>query len=435
MRYSDVVQEYFLAGKPFIHHRRLILVATILSVSLFGDGLLYAVLPNRPGAFHVTVWQIGILLSANRFIRIITNEIAGHVRGGALSSTHADRNLVLAAGLGGLITIGYAVPWGFAWLLTLRLLWGACWSVLWIGGSMVAIEESNETNRGTVMGLFHGAIRFSSGGVVLIGGVAVDLFGPAGAFLAFAAAGLVATAISGTRLIRLPRSLGSANKASAPRRTTDSADAAGKIAPLAVTTGVWLIVATIMISGEGFATLTGAIVADHIVGQAALGGASATITGVLLGVWKFGGLPAGFMIGYVGDRFGRLLTVGAVIVFQVLIVAVIAMADDWRTLTASLAVFLVLASGVRVAAIAISADYVATWGSDVAMGRVSTVSDISRAIGPLAAFAIYARSGLTGASVFTGAALVLTLIVLAHDSRMERPSKSAASDGTVSPDV
>ncbi|TVQ22189.1 MAG: MFS transporter [Spirochaetaceae bacterium] len=424
-----------MPATSLIHHRRLILVATILSVSLFGDALLYAVLPNRPGAFHVTIWQIGILLSANRFIRIITNEVAGHLRGGALSSKHADRNLVLAAALGGLITIGYAVPWGFAWLLTLRLLWGACWSVLWVGGSMVAIEESTTTNRGTVMGLFHGAIRFSSGGVVLVGGVAVDLFGPAGAFLAFAAVGLFATAISGIKLMRLPTALRTVDDPKAASPASGTADAGVGKAPLAVTAGVWLIVATIMISGEGFVTLTGAIVADHIVGQASLGGASATITGVLLGVWKFGGLPLGFIMGYMSDRLGRLLTVGTVIVLQVLIVAVIATATDWRVLSAGLTVFLVLASGVRVAAIAISSDYVATWGNDVAMGRVSTVADLSRAVGPLAAFALYARSGLAGASVFTGATLLLTLIVLVLESRMERPKGVRAADGIAPPDV
>jgi hypothetical protein len=56
---------------------RFILVSAVVALSLLGDALLYALLPAKPGAFGVRIWQVGVLLGTNRFIRLVTNELAG----------------------------------------------------------------------------------------------------------------------------------------------------------------------------------------------------------------------------------------------------------------------------------------------------------------------------------------------------------------------
>lgn len=313
---------------------------------------------------------------------------------------------------------------------------------------MTVIEESTLHNRGTVVGSFHGMIRGVGGGVVLLGGVLVDLVGHAGTFLMLGAFGLVMTGLSGARLIWSRAEHSSSNSSREQFDSTASGDGRSALetpdagvssdsfradtqnvgaAPRELTFGVWLIIASIMISGEGIATLTGAIVADHIAPEASLTPASATITGVLLSVWKFGELPLGLIMGWFGDRFGRILTAGIVIAFQILVVVAMVSVDDWRLLTATLTLFLISAGGLRLTAMAMAADYVAVWGGDVAMGRVSTVSDISRAVGPLAYFTIYSRIGVPGIGIVTVLVLSLCLAVFARQSIGARISLSELS--------
>lgn len=404
-------------GKALSAHKRLLIIAALLGFSVFGDALLYAVLPTRPDAFSVTVWQVGILLSANRFVRLVTNEIAGRIRRGNRTVAQADRHLIAAAIIGGLITAGYALPWGFAWLLSLRLLWGASWSVLWVGGSMTAIEGSTEGNRGRVVGGFQGLVRFSQSGVVLVGGALTDLIGPAGAFLLFAIAGLAGTLWAGRTLMDMPSRdsrhpvIGPATRRDG--RSGEATDRADHAAPVRL----WILIFAVMMSGESVANLTGALVVDRVVGQASLEHASATVTGVLLGVWEFSSLPLGYFLGYLGDRFGRLRTLAFVLALQLLVVCAVGLNGEWYALLAGLFIYLVIASGVRGATLAVAADHVAGLGGDVQMGRISTVSDASRAVSPLAAFAIYSRFGTTGAGYFVAALLVVTLLVLSWHGR------------------
>ena len=54
--------------------------STILSLALLGDALLYAVLPVYAQEFGLTLPMVGVMLSANRFVRVfayglITNNI------------------------------------------------------------------------------------------------------------------------------------------------------------------------------------------------------------------------------------------------------------------------------------------------------------------------------------------------------------------------
>ena len=50
--------------------RPTILSATVLSLALLGDVLIYVVLPVNAQLFGVTIFWVGVLLAANRLIRI-----------------------------------------------------------------------------------------------------------------------------------------------------------------------------------------------------------------------------------------------------------------------------------------------------------------------------------------------------------------------------
>jgi hypothetical protein len=54
--------------------RPVILVALATAFSLLGDQLLYSVLPSHYTALGLLPYQVGLLLSANRWIRLLTKD-------------------------------------------------------------------------------------------------------------------------------------------------------------------------------------------------------------------------------------------------------------------------------------------------------------------------------------------------------------------------
>ncbi|MBA7586997.1 hypothetical protein ES708_29005 [subsurface metagenome] len=97
------------------------MVSAVVALSLLGDALLYAVLPAKPGQFGVLVWQVGVLLGINRFVRLITNELAGRL----VQRRRSNRPLIWAVVTGSLITACYALPIGFWGLLVARISLGS----------------------------------------------------------------------------------------------------------------------------------------------------------------------------------------------------------------------------------------------------------------------------------------------------------------------
>ena len=164
---------------------RFVLVSAVVAISLLGDALLYALLPAEPEAFGVRVWQIGVLLAANRFIRLVTNELAGRW----IQKRTGNTPLLLALLAGSAITCSYALPLGFWWLLCARMLWGACWSVLRVEGYLSALEHASDRNRGRIFAVFHAVARLGQGGGLLIGGFLSDLIGIPWTFLLFGLCG------------------------------------------------------------------------------------------------------------------------------------------------------------------------------------------------------------------------------------------------------
>ena len=83
----------------------MVLAGGATAFSLLGDQALYAVLPTYYEALEFLPIQVGILLAANRFIRIFTNHWAGR-----LCHRMPPRQLLCwALGIGALLSICYAL--------------------------------------------------------------------------------------------------------------------------------------------------------------------------------------------------------------------------------------------------------------------------------------------------------------------------------------
>ncbi|WP_191562522.1 MFS transporter [Metabacillus idriensis] len=156
------------------NQRVIVIVSIITALSLLGDSMLYIALPIfwREAGLD-SIWQVGILLSINRFIRLPINPIVGWI----YKKISLKTGLIIAIIIGGFTTLGYGLFKGFiAWII-LRGLWGIAWSFFRIGGLSSVAMYADENHRGEAMGLYNGIYRLGSLFGMLLGGLLVPIFG------------------------------------------------------------------------------------------------------------------------------------------------------------------------------------------------------------------------------------------------------------------
>lgn len=154
--------------------RNVIIVAIVTALAIIGDSMLYIALPIYwQEAGLDSIWQVGIILSINRFIRLPLNPIIGWF----YQKVTLRTGLLLAVLLTIISTIGYGVSSSFIVWIILRCLWGLAWSLLRIGGLSTVVLFSNHGNRGKTMGVFNGIYRLGSLVGMLVGGILVPIIG------------------------------------------------------------------------------------------------------------------------------------------------------------------------------------------------------------------------------------------------------------------
>ncbi|SDG27817.1 Predicted arabinose efflux permease, MFS family [Pseudomonas abietaniphila] len=111
--------------------------ATVLSLCLPSDVLLYLLLPMNADAFGISLPEAGILLAANRLVRIF-----GYSYVVRFYAKHGDRpTVMLAAVVSALCALGNSFISGFWWLLILRLGWGLTFGALNLSTQALATSE------------------------------------------------------------------------------------------------------------------------------------------------------------------------------------------------------------------------------------------------------------------------------------------------------
>lgn len=176
--------------------RAIIGSASIMSLALIGDALLYAVLPVYAADFGLTLPWVGVMLSANRFVRVFAY-------GAIARLTHAvgvRRICIGASCTATLSTALYGFGEGPAVILTARILWGLTYAALLLATLTYALEYRERA--GTRVGVGKaierlGPILALFGGAWLVGEV-----GPNDAFAILA----VPTALAIGIALTLPNS-------------------------------------------------------------------------------------------------------------------------------------------------------------------------------------------------------------------------------------
>ncbi len=153
---------------------KVIVISLLTAACLLGDSMLYIVLPIHWQAVGLdSLWEVGILLSVNRLVRLPLNPLVGWLYG-RMSSRNG---ILLAVVLAACTTLSYAIFKGFWIWIALRCIWGLAWSFLRLGAYFTILEVADDTNRGYYMGLYNGLYRLGSLGGMLLGGILADQYG------------------------------------------------------------------------------------------------------------------------------------------------------------------------------------------------------------------------------------------------------------------
>lgn len=382
--------------------RAVVFIALATAFSLLGDQMLYSVVPTHYAAFGLMPYQVGLILSVNRWVRLVANTLAEK-----LCRRYPVTGLLIASlVLGGAVTAVYGAVASFPVLLIARMLWGLAWSFIRQIGLMTVVETSSPAEIGQRMGYYNGISRLGSVGGNLGGGLAHDVIGFTVALFLFAI-----ISVLGTPLGWLAR-----RAVSREGRARERPEDAGWTPELMICGFV------IGCVGPGIVMSTLGAVLVEIVGT------SLTVLGVVIGAatlngallssrWVIDAVGASFL-GHISDRLGRRWS--AVIYFFIgalalLFAAVASQAGVWM---AGVVAFFLCGVGATVVMTAESG----LRGSRAVAGYV-TASDFGSAIGPMLGWMTQQMS-LSSDSIFLmgsgmyaiGAAVILCSSRLRYES-------------------
>jgi MFS family permease len=248
----------------------------VIAVCMIGDTLLYAVLPLYHEEFGLSLAMVGVLLSLNRWIRLLANSGVAHL--GERLGPHA---LMIAAALGSAVsTTVYGLIEDPTAQVLARILWGISYASLNL--ATLAYAVSDRANAGKRVGASRAAIGLVQA-MSLVGGAWIVLeLGARPVFLIFGALTLIA--------------LGAAIML--PRLPPEPVSKKGLKLPVPHRLEVWGFV--MGFSGDGVFLLTLAfLMKDSITSVAAV-----MATAMLLALRWLVEVTTGPLGGWIGDRFG-----------------------------------------------------------------------------------------------------------------------------------
>ncbi len=370
---------------PALPNRTVTFISIATAFSLLGDQALYAVLPVLYENLGLVAIEVGILLSVNRWIRLLSNELAHR------ATHHLNPSLLLISALilGALTTASYAYTQSFTILLTARMLWGLSWSFIrHIGVSTIMASEPLE-QAGRTMGWYNGISRAGSVAGLFGGALLIDLLGFHTGILILAGISLSAVALTPRNRIN----------------HTPSQPAVRPRAPITLLT-LGVILGAV---GPGFVMSTlGAAVANRMLDTSLL--ISATVlTGALLGARYVMDSMAAPWLGGSFDRFGFSIATQVYLLIGGIALLTAAGMNELLLFSAATIVFFICSTALQ-AGVAATASKL---GSG-AYARYVTASDLGSASGPLLGWFIVDRWQDPSISIAVGGIMFLCAAFIAY---------------------
>ena len=262
--------------------------SSIMSFALLGDALLYAVLPAYAESFGLTLPWVGVMLSANRIVRVFAYGAIAK-----LTHTLGVRQMCIAAAITAtLSTALYGIVQGPTLMLAARILWGLTYATLVLVCLSYAIEARERA--GTRVGVSQAIQRTGPVFALFSGAWLVSYVGPNTVFLILA----IPTALAIPLALTLPRSIKPNTKYSNPVSFT-------RPKPI----DVLFFLQGYGVDGVFAVSITLIFARDTSLSNAVMGG------GALLAMRHFGEAIGAPLFGWIADRFGapRIFFIAAVL--------------------------------------------------------------------------------------------------------------------------
>ncbi len=376
-----------------------VLSGCIVGLLIMGDSFLYSALPVSAASLHLTLWQVSLLLSANRWVRLISNSLMA-----TLQTQWRMKPLFVAAAVLALASsLVFTQVWPFPVLLLARMVWGIAWSVF-RQSAYVAVWDHAATRHGRLLGLWWGLVRMGSGLGVLLGGWLLDRTRFVTAMRGISALAGVGIALS--LALAWPR----------PDAVLVERPAAGRAGLVQAAMGIGQSASLQWLIGLGAGsrlvlTLLVALTSLYVQvrgGPAVEAMGLGLVTGLVLALHWLSQIVMGPVMGALSDMLGRTRMILGLSVF---LAGTIGMASTAHGVAALLlaGTYMLLFSGLRVAIEAGASDGARlTARPREVMGFFTTADDLAAACGPILGLAWFQASNLT--LLFGGSAALLLLL-------------------------
>lgn len=381
--------------------RLVFIVGLTIGLSILGDSFLYGNLPIEAENLGIALPLVGVLLSANRLVRLISNTWASSV-----FEKFGPRKPFIASTVLALITTAfYGVSWGFTVFLLARLGWGIAWSALRQGGYQ-AVWTGGPYAKGKLMGVLWGMIRLGSAFSVLLGGYLRDLWGyRAGVF-----------GVMGVSTLAIPVALSIRWPAEAQRVGPNKQSFwEGWKEALKTERGRRLLMAgSIHTLFEGILIATASLFLARRLGNfdflSGLGIRIGTIAGLLLALRWTSDILFAPGIGWMSDRMGQLRSL-IVLVFVLLASLLGAVSFSGPLLVLCLAFLFVSSAGLNIILSALANGLsVHMERPHIYLGVYATAIDGGAALGPLLAYFFGPLTGFAALYVMAGGLLAVAIL-------------------------
>lgn len=405
---------------PTIDRPRVVIGSVIASTFFvgFGGGVIFPIIPNLGEILLISPFMVALILSANRFSRLIANAPAGIL----VDRIGTRKPFVYGLLVQGAATAGYIVAMYSdlpeAWFLGSRIIWGLGSAAVFATAYTIAADVSPPTSRGSSMGLIRGGSIFGFPTGLVLGGVVSDIFG---IIPAFALATLFALFASLLAFVTVPEThVSGGHRSSVKPWDIDTSVS---------TITVGLVNFTILFAyiGALFATLVLFIGENdlYVLGLDAQGS-----SGIFMAVTVLAAAVFMFLGGYLSDRQGsRMPTLIAFIAITFVGFILLVFADSVVTLTIACIFIGIGQGGTSGPLIALLADVTPNEQMGRATGTNNVLGDIGGGLGPLVSLPLIDTIGF--APVYAACAVLpliagaILLVGMHHETGSISPSTHA----------
>jgi MFS family permease len=165
-----------------------------------GGGVAFPTLPRLGPILGISPFVVGIILSANRFTRLVCNAPAGSI----LDTIGTRRPMIAGFCLQGLAPFGYVLALNAGRLgfdsatvfLAARAVWGIGSAFVFVGAFATITHVTTPENRGRWVGYMRGGQSLGFPAGLVLGGLLADAYGFTVAFVTAGCAGLFAAGVA-----------------------------------------------------------------------------------------------------------------------------------------------------------------------------------------------------------------------------------------------